>query len=48
VWLKPFSEGFYNLRTIHPSIIPASLFANDMGGTPLAMEVMKNSEISSA
>ena len=45
VWLKPFFEGFYNLFGIDPSIIPASLFANDMGGTPLAMEVMKNSEI---
>ena len=45
VWLKPFFEGFYNLLGIDPSIIPASIFANDMGGTPLAMEVMKNSEI---
>ena len=45
VWLKPFFEGFYNLLKIDPSIIPASLFANDMGGTPLAMEVMKDSKI---
>ena len=45
VWLEPFFEGFYNLFGIDPSIIPASLFANDMGGTPLAMAVMKDSEI---
>ena len=45
VWLKPFFEGFYSLLSIDPSIIPASIFANDMGGTPLAMEVMKDSEI---
>ena len=45
VWLKPFFEGFYNLFSIDPSIIPASIFANDMGGTPLAMEIMKDKEI---
>ena len=45
VWLKPFFEGFYNLLSIDPSIIPASICANDMGGTPLAMEVMKDSEM---
>ena len=45
VWLKPFFEGFYSLLGIDPSIIPASLFANDMGGTPLAMEVMKSDEV---
>ncbi len=45
VWLKPFFEGFYNLLGIDPSILPASLFANDMGGTPLAMAVMKDGDV---
>jgi ethanolamine transporter len=45
VWLSPFFEGFYRVLGIDPSIIPASLFANDMGGTPLAMAIMKNTEI---
>lgn len=33
--------------TLHldPSIVPASLFANDMGGAPLAVEVARNAEI---
>ncbi len=45
VWLSPFFEAFYRLLRIDPSIIPASLFANDMGGTPLAMEIMKNKDV---
>ena len=45
VWLKPFFEGFYSLLGIDPSIIPSSLFANDMGGTSLSMEIMKDTEM---
>lgn len=44
-WLGSFFEIFYNALGIDPSIIPASIFANDMGGTPLAMEIMKDSKI---
>ena len=42
VWLTPFFEGFYNIFKIDPSIIPASLFANDMGGMQLAQTVCKD------
>lgn len=47
VWLTPVFEGFYNISGIDPSIIPASLFANDMGGTPplKAFANQKTSEI---
>lgn len=37
--LKPLSEGFYQLTGIDPSVIPASLLANDMGGEPLANQI---------
>ena len=37
--LKPFSLWFYQLTKIDPSVIPASLFANDMGGEPLASQL---------
>ena len=42
VWLTPVFEGFYSILGIDPSIIPASLFANDMGGSPLAQSVCKS------
>ena len=45
VWLTPAFDGFYNLFGIDPSIIPASLFANDMGGTPLSQSVCKSAEM---
>lgn len=45
VWLGPVFEGFYSIFKIDPSIIPASLFANDMGGAPLAVEIAKNETI---
>ena len=45
VWLEPMFEGFYSIFKIDPSIIPASLFANDMGGAPLALEVAKDETI---
>lgn len=41
VWLAPVFEGFYNLFGIDPSIIPACLFANDMGGMTLAQSICK-------
>ena len=40
-WLTPVFEAFYHAFGIDPSIIPASLFANDMGGTQLAQSVCK-------
>lgn len=45
VWLTPFFEGFYSLVKIDPSIIPASLFANDMGGMTLANAICKSQTI---
>ena len=45
VWLKPVFEGFYQVFGLDPSIIPASLFANDMGGAPLAQELCKTEGI---
>ena len=37
--MKPVSEFLSSALHIDPSIIPASLFANDMGGAPLAKEM---------
>lgn len=45
VWLKPMFEGFYNIFRIDPSIIPATLFANDMGGTSLSLEIAKEASL---
>lgn len=45
VWLTGFFESFYRLFNIDPSIIPASLFANDMGGMTLAQSICKTQEI---
>lgn len=45
VWLTPAFEKFYNIFGIDPSIIPASLFANDMGGMSLAQAVYKSEDI---
>jgi len=45
VWMKPIFDGFYHLFGLDPSIIPASLFANDMGGMSLAREIGKSAEI---
>lgn len=45
VWLTPVFEVFYNLFGIDPSIIPASLFANDMGGMQLAQSLSKSDPI---
>ena len=43
--LAPVFNFVYNALGIDPSIIPASLFANDMGGAPLAKEIAKNNEV---
>ncbi len=43
--LSPAFDFVYNVFGIEPSIIPASLFANDMGGAPLAKEIAKNSQV---
>ena len=45
VWLTPIFEAFYNLFKIDPSIIPASLLANDMGGMAVAKSICKSQEI---
>ena len=39
--LQPCFDGFYKLLKMDPAIIPASLFANDMGGDSLARQIMK-------
>jgi len=44
-WLTPAFDGFYNLFGLDPSIIPASLFANDMGGMTIAKEICKTQAI---
>ena len=43
--MKPISEFLSNTLHIDASIIPASLFANDMGGAPLSVEMASNEEI---
>lgn len=45
VWLTPAFEKFYTLFGIDPSILPASVFANDMGGMQLAQTVCINEDI---
>ena len=45
VMLLPVFEGFYGLFGIDPSVIPASIFANDMGGTTLALALGKTPAI---
>ena len=45
VWLSPFFDWFYSVFKIDPSIIPASLFANDMGGMTLAESICKDENI---
>jgi len=39
VWLKPVFDWFYAAFKIDPSIIPASLFANDMGGMTVSQQI---------
>jgi len=45
VWLMPFFDWFYAVCGIDPSIIPASLFANDMGGMQLAQSICISKQI---
>ena len=43
--LAPFFNFVYNSLGIEPSILPAILFANDMGGAPLAKEIAQNADL---
>ena len=45
VWLTPVLEAFYAAFRIDPSVIPASLFANDMGGLALAQAVARSESV---
>ena len=45
VWLTPLLDGFYNLFGVDPSVVPASLLANDMGGMAVAQAVCRSEEI---
>ena len=45
VLLTPLFDGFYNAFGIDPSIIPASLLANDMGGMTIAQSICKSETI---
>lgn len=45
VWLTPFFDWFYSVFKIDPSVISASLFANDMGGMTLAQSICKSETI---
>lgn len=43
--LDPVFSFVWEKLHIDPSVIPATLFANDMGGAPLAKEIAQNAEI---
>lgn len=43
--LAPMLDTMYEAIGIDPSIIPAAIFANDMGGAPLAAEVSRDSSL---
>lgn len=45
VWLTPLFDGFYRVFGLDPSILPASLLANDMGGMALAEAIARSEEI---
>ena len=44
-FMTPLSKFCADILHIDPSIIPASLFANDMGGAPLSVEMAGNDKI---
>ena len=44
-WLRPVFDGFYNLFGLDPSIIPASILANDMGGMTIAQAICKTEAV---
>lgn len=41
-WMQPAFAFFSEALRLDPSLLPASLLANDMGGAPLAMEAAKD------
>ncbi len=43
--LKPALEAMANVLPIDPSIVPATLFANDMGGASLSKDLAMNEQI---
>lgn len=43
--LSPAFDFIYRTLHLDPSVIPAILFANDMGGAPLAMEIAKSESV---
>ncbi len=43
--LSPAFDFVYDVFRIEPSIIPASIFANDMGGAPLAEKIAVNKQV---
>ncbi|MBQ9802795.1 MAG: ethanolamine utilization protein EutH [Clostridia bacterium] len=43
--LSPFFDFVYSVFSIDPSVIPAMIFSNDMGGAPLATSVARDAEI---
>ena len=43
--LSPCFDWIYNVLHLDPSIIPASLFANDMGGAALSAEINRDPAI---
>ena len=45
VWLTPVFDWFYSVFKIDPSVIPASIFANDMGGMTLSNAICNSEEI---
>ena len=45
VWLAPVFDWFYSVFDLDPSIVPASIFANDMGGMILAQSICKSEAI---
>ncbi len=47
LWLTPIFDKFYSVFGVDPSIIPASLFANDMGGMALSQAVCKDETLGS-
>ena len=42
VWIRPVTDAMGEWLPIDPSILPASLFANDMGGAPLATDLARD------
>ncbi len=43
--IAPVFDWVYKTLHIDPSVISASMFANDMGGTPLSLEIAKDPEV---